>query len=122
LPVMPPRTGWSFMEVSPRVGDYALMGVAALVILEEDGKCKKAKLVYLNAGDGPVDAKEAAKSLEGLRLNDSLIESAAKLASEIEITPFGNVHASPEFQHHLANVLTKKALIKAVKRAKGTLQ
>jgi len=122
LPVMPPRTGWSFMEVSPRVGDYALMGVAALVILEEDGKCKKAKLVYLNAGDGPVDAKEAAKKLEDLQLNDSLIESAAKLASEKEITPFGNVHASPEFQRHLANVLTKKALVKAVKRAKGTLQ
>src|SRR3990172_482669 len=59
MPFMPARTGWSFMEVAPRAGDYALMGVAALVTLEKNGKCKKAKLVYLNAGDGPVDAKEA---------------------------------------------------------------
>jgi carbon-monoxide dehydrogenase medium subunit len=122
LPVMPPRTGWSFMEVAPRAGDYALMGVAALVNFDENGKCKGARLVYLNAGDGPVDAYEAAKSLVGEQLNDSLIGSAAKLASEKEITPFGNVHASPEFQRHLANVLTKKALKKAVKRAEESLQ
>lgn len=122
LPVMQLRTGWSFMEVAPRAGDYALMGVAAIVNLDEDGKCKGARLVYLNAGDGPVDAKEAAKSLEGEKLNDNLIESAAKHASENEITPFGNVHASPEFQRHLANVLTKRALKRALERAEDTLQ
>ena len=65
LPFMQPRTGWSFMEVAPRAGDYALMGVAALVTLDENGKCREAKLVYLNAGDGPVDAKEAAGMLAG---------------------------------------------------------
>src|SRR5512133_1891301 len=47
LPSQPSRTGWSFMEVAPRAGDYALMGVATLVTLDEAGKCKAAKLVYL---------------------------------------------------------------------------
>lgn len=121
LPFMPPLTGWSFMEVAPRAGDYALMGVAAMVTLDKKGKCKQAKLVYLNAGDGPVDAQEAAKFLEGETLNDKLIESAAALASEKEINPFGNVHTSPEFQRHLAKVLTKKALKQAFQRA-GELQ
>lgn len=122
LPYTQARTGWSFMEVAPRAGDYALMGVAALVTLEESGACKQAKLVYLNAGDGPVDAKEAAKLLEGERLEDKLIESAAALASEKEINPFGNIHTSPEFQRHLANVLTRNALKQAMKRAEGNLQ
>ncbi len=122
LPVMAPQTGWSFMEVAPRAGDYALMGVATLVSLDDGGKCKDAKLVYLNAGDGPIDAKEAARSLVGEKLDDNLIESAARYASENEITPFGNVHASPEFQHHLAHVLTKKALKRALSRAEETLQ
>jgi aerobic carbon-monoxide dehydrogenase medium subunit len=122
LPFMPSYTGWSFMEVSPRAGDYALMGVTALVTLDETGKCKQARLVYLNAGDGPVDAKEAARILQGEILNDALIESAAMLASEQEITPFGNMHASPEFQRHLANALTKKALKQATKRAEENLQ
>jgi len=122
LPGMPLRTGWAFMEVAPRAGDYALMGIATLVTLDDEMKCKEAKLVYLNAGDGPVDAKEAAKSLEGEQLTDSIIESAAKLASQDEITPFGNVHASSEFQHHLANVLTIRALKRALERAEETLQ
>jgi len=110
LTSMPPRTGWSFMEVAPRAGDYALMGVAALVTLDKPGRCKQAKLVYLNAGDGPVDAMESAKLLEGEEVNDKLIESAAALASEKEINPYGNIHTSAEFQRHLAKVLTTRAL------------
>lgn len=120
LPFMPPRTGWSFMEVAPRAGDYALMGVAAWVTLDEAGKCQEAKLVYLNAGEGPTEAKEAERLLSGQALNDELIESAA-LASGQEINPFGNVHTSPEFQRHLAKVLTKKTLKQALQRA-GALQ
>jgi CO/xanthine dehydrogenase FAD-binding subunit len=122
LPASPPHTGWSFMEVAPRAGDYALMGVAALVTLDEDGKCERARFVYLNAGEGPVEAKEAQKLLIGESLNDGLIESAASKASETEINPFGNIHASPEFQRHLANVLTRKTLKQAAQRAVGILQ
>ena len=122
LAAMPMRTGWSFMEVAPRAGDYALMGVAALVTLDENRKCKEAKLVYLNAGDGPVLAQNAAGILQGERVDEPLIDSAAALASESEITTFGNVHASPEFQRHLAKVLTQKALRQAVQRAEGTWQ
>lgn len=121
LPFMSSHTGWSFMEVAPRAGDYAMMGVAALVTLDENGKCSQAKLVYLNAGDGPVDAKEASQLLIGERLSDALFESAAQVASEKEINPFGNIHTSIDFQRHLARVLTKKALQQAVQRA-GELQ
>jgi len=117
LPAVEDRTGWSFLEVAPRAGDYALMGVAALVTLYENKICKQARLVYLNAGDGPMEAKEAAQLLEGEALNNELIDSVAALASKKEITPFGNIHASAEYQHHLAKVLTKKALKIAGKRA-----
>src|SRR5688572_27311592 len=117
LPFARARTGSSFMEVAPRAGDYAMMGVAALVTLDEKGKCKSAKLVYLNAGDGPVDATEAAKSLVGNNLDDKLIDYAAALASEKEINPFGNMHASIDFQRHLAKTLTQKALKQANQRA-----
>jgi CO/xanthine dehydrogenase FAD-binding subunit len=122
LPASPPRTGWSFMEVAPRAGDYALMGLAALVTLAEDGKCEQARLVYLNAGEGPVETQEAEKLLIGESLDGDLIEAAASKASETEINPFGNIHTSPEFQRHLANVLTKKALKQAAQRAEEILQ
>lgn len=117
IPFPQARTGWSFMEVAPRAGDYALMGVAALVTLDESGNCQQSKLVYLNAGDGPMDAKEAAQSLVGKSVDEKLISAAAAQASEKEISPFGNIHASQEFQRHLAKVLTIKALKQAVERA-----
>lgn len=121
LQASPPRTGWSFMEVAPRAGDYALMGVAALVTLDENGKCQRARLVYLNAGEGPVEAKEATKLIEGETLNDPLIEEVAATASGEDIHPFGNIHASAEFQRHLANVLTKRALKQSMQRAAESL-
>ncbi|MBL8050533.1 MAG: xanthine dehydrogenase family protein subunit M [Anaerolineales bacterium] len=117
LPFAEKNTGWSFMEVAPRSGDYAMMGVATLITLDKNKKCKSAKLVYLNAGDGPVDAIEAAKSLVGETLNDKLIESAASYASEKEINPFGNMHASIDFQRNLAKTLTQKTLKLANQRA-----
>jgi CO/xanthine dehydrogenase FAD-binding subunit len=117
LPGRQARTGWSFLEVAPRRGDYALMGVAVLVTLDDRNICQQARLVYLNAGDGPVEATAAADLLRGHELEDKIIEEAAVLASEKEMDPFGNVHTSPEFQRHLAHVLTRRGLKQAVERA-----
>jgi carbon-monoxide dehydrogenase medium subunit len=117
LPFMPARTGWSFLEVAPRAGDYAMMGIAALVTLDDAGMCQGAKLVYLNAGDGPIEAREAAALLKDRELDDDVIHTAAEVASNQEISPFGNIHASVDYQRHLANVLTRKALKIARQRA-----
>lgn len=121
IPLMPERTGWSFLEVAPRAGDYALMGVAAMLTLDGRSVCQEAKLVYLNAGEGPMEAPAAAKLLKGESIDERLMESAAATASETEIQPFGNVHASAAFQRHLARVLTRKALVQALERAQERL-
>jgi len=116
LPALQPGTGWSFMEVARRQGDYAMLGVAALLSLDERGACQSARLVYLNAGDGPVEAREAARSLLGESISGKEIENAAELIDR-EIDPWGNVHASPDYQRHLACTLTRRALEKARERA-----
>jgi carbon-monoxide dehydrogenase medium subunit len=118
LPALPPRTGTAFMEFARRRGDYALMGVAAVVMLEGDGVCQPARLVYLNAGDGPVSAKQAAGILQGEKPSPQVIEAAAASAGD-EIYPMGNVHASPDYQRHLARVLTQRALTLAFERAQA---
>ncbi len=119
LPALPRRTGTSFIEFARRRGDYALMGLAAVVTLDEKGVCQQAKLVYLNAGDGPVNARQAAGRLHGEAPSAQVIDAAAALASETEINPMGNVHASPEYQRHLARVLTRRALTQAIGRAQA---
>lgn len=122
LPPVGSRTGWSFMEIAPRAGDYAMMGVAVVVTLDEQGEVSAARLVYLNAGDGPVDARGAAQVLVGRAPSTEAVEEAAALASEVEIDPLGNVHATPQYQRHLARVLTRRAVEQAVKRAEQELR
>lgn len=123
LPSMSPSTGWSFMEVAPRSGDYALMGIAALVDLDGEGRVGRARLVYLNAGDRPVDAAQAAATLVGQLPGEEAFSGAADVASRNEMDPYGNLHASPDYQRHLARVLTRRALAQAAGRArKGNVQ
>lgn len=118
LPPPPAHTGHAFIEFARRHGDYALMGVAAVVTLDEAGVCQAARLVYLNAGEGPVSATQAATSLRGQPVTPTAIDAAARMAATQEIDPMGNVHASPEYQRHLAQVLTRRALRLAVERAR----
>lgn len=122
FPPFPKNTGWSFMEVSRRKGDYAMAGVAALVTLGEDGVCESARLVYLNVGDKAMDAKKAAALLAGEALTKAAIDAAADTAVNEEIMPFGSVHAAPEYQTHLSRVLTERALETAHQRAKMLLE
>lgn len=117
FPANPSRTGWSFQEIARRHGDYAMAGLAAGVTLDEAGSCQRARLVYLNMGDGPVDAVESAELLVGQKASTELFEQVGQHATDSEIFPFGNVHASPEYQSHLARVLTKRCLAEAWQRA-----
>jgi carbon-monoxide dehydrogenase medium subunit len=117
LPALPPRTGTAFLELARRHGDYAMMGVAAVVTLDAAGKCNEARLVYLNAGDRPMMAKRGAESLKGRPMDDAAAAEAASIASAQEIEPMGSLHASPEYQRHLASVLTKRVLKIAAARA-----
>ena len=44
IPALPPRTGTAFLEFARRRGDYAMMGVAAVVTHDADGVCVAARL------------------------------------------------------------------------------
>ena len=118
--IVPPRSrrsGWAFVEFARRRGDYALLGVAAGIEIDQDGNCSKAKLVYLNAGDVPVVASGAAKILMGQKPGREEFEAVAIHAAEHELDPVGNIHASAAYLQRLAHVLTLRALERASTRA-----
>jgi carbon-monoxide dehydrogenase medium subunit len=119
FPTMPAKTGWSFLEIARRHGDYAMAGMAALLTLDANGKIAKARLVYLNVGDGPVDALQAAASLVGKTPDTAAFKEAGQIASQKDMSPYGNLHATPEYQRHLSAVLTERTLAKAFERAKA---
>ena len=119
IPALPARTGWSFQEVARRHGDYALVGIAAIVTLDKKDQCEEVRLVYVSVGDRPQNAQQATESLKGQALTPEAIEAAAELAATADTDPVKDIHASAEFRRHLVKVLTRKALTQAAARAKG---
>ncbi|MCJ7512230.1 MAG: xanthine dehydrogenase family protein subunit M [Anaerolineales bacterium] len=117
LPPMPARSGWSLMEVARRQHDFALIGVAAVVSLDENGRCQHARMVFLSAGDRPMQAHRAAGVLAGQAPTTEAIRAAAEVAASDDIDPSSDIHATAEFRRHLATVLARRALEQAFKRA-----
>jgi carbon-monoxide dehydrogenase medium subunit len=115
IPPLPDRTGWAFTEFARRQGDYALIGLAVVMTLDEGGVCQAAKVVYLNAGDLPVTAEVASLLMIGETPTDKLFKAVAEEA-QLEINPTGDIHATEPYLRHLAKVLTLRALNSAYER------
>jgi CO/xanthine dehydrogenase FAD-binding subunit len=119
LPPMPPRSGWSFRQITRRHHDFCIAGVAVVVTLDEKGQCEKARLVFLSAGDGPMDARQAAELLQGQTPTAEAIGAAAEVAASADIDPGSDIHASAEYRRHLSKVLAQRTLTEAFERARG---
>ncbi len=117
LPSMPVRSGWSLMEVARRPHDFALVGVAAVVSLDKNNLCQQAQMVFLSAGDVPMVAHKAVELLKGQAFTSEAIIASADVAASEDIDPGSDIHATAEFRRHLANVLARRALEQAFKRA-----
>lgn len=118
LPPPAARSGACFLEVSRRPGDFAMMGVAAIVTLDDAGHCAGARLVYCGAGETPVMATTAGAALAGNGIDDRVVRDAGAQAAD-EIDPAGNVHVTGAYQKQLVRVLTARALGRATARARG---
>ncbi|MCK1713413.1 MULTISPECIES: xanthine dehydrogenase family protein subunit M [unclassified Bradyrhizobium] len=116
FPAPAARTGACFIEVARRRGDFALAGVAAVVTTDARGRCSQLRLVLCGVGEKAVDASAAAASLVGQACAGEAIET---VAAEVQgmIDPPGNMHASPDYQRHIAGVLAQRAISAAFSRA-----
>jgi CO/xanthine dehydrogenase FAD-binding subunit len=103
--------------MSRRRGDFAIIGVACTVRLDAQGQCVQARIGLCNAGDGPVFAEAASRSLVGKAIAERAIAEAAALVQSA-IDPGGSIHGSKEYQRHVAGVLTARALTTANERTR----
>jgi len=118
LPVIAPGTGTAFMEVSRRHGDLALVGVAASVRLDDSSVCTHSAIALTGVGPTPVVARAAAGTLVGVKPTPAALEDVGRRVAEA-VRPDGDLHASAEYRTHVAGVLTRRALARAVERARG---
>jgi aerobic carbon-monoxide dehydrogenase medium subunit len=117
VPAVVPGDGWAVQEVARRHGDYALVGVAAVVKMDEHGRCRQARLVYFSAGEYPVVAVEAALVLEGEIPTAERITEAADVAATIDLDPPADIHATAQYRRFLAKTLGKRTLAAAFGQA-----
>lgn len=117
LPPMPPRSGWSFQEVARQSGAYGLVGVAALVTLDGKKHCQQARVAFLSAGERPMLAQHAAKTLVGQAPTAEAIRAAAEAAAKDDVDPSSDIHASADYRRHLVKVLARQSLTEAFARA-----
>lgn len=109
FPALAAGAGVAFEEIARRHGDYALVGVAALVQLDGD-EITGARLGFVSVSDIPtvVDVTEA--------VNDRADPAAAALA---ELEPAADIHASADYRAHLVKVLTTRVLAAAIDHARS---
>jgi carbon-monoxide dehydrogenase medium subunit len=120
IPAMPARSGYAFLEISRRHGDFALSGVACRVTLNEKGKCSEARIALVSVGDGPVLARRAVKALTGETPGEKVIAEAAELAGSKDCDPPSDIHASTAYRRKLTTVLVRRAVAQAVAVAVGS--
>ncbi len=117
IPILPAKTGWSFMELSRRHGDFGIVAVATLLTLEQ-GICRGASIALGGVAQTPLRAKAAEQLLTGQKMTDALIAQAAAKAAE-GTEPESDYHASAEYRKEMAQVFTRRSLKEAWNLAKG---
>lgn len=115
LPMMPDGAGFAFEEFSRRHGDFAIVGIAAMVVGQAGGRCAAARLVAAGAGPVPVRLRAAEEILERDGLSVTAVEAAARRAAEL-VDPPSDIHASADYRRNLTRVLTGRALRRAIAR------
>lgn len=115
LPGLPPRTGTAVDEVSRRRGDYALVGVAGLVGLDEDLRVADARAAYFSVDVVPVllDLTDAVAGAS----YDAADWPAAGRAAQARTDPGEDIHATAAYRRQLVGVLTRRVLATAAARA-----
>ncbi len=109
---MPAGAGYALEEFARRHGDFAIVGIAAVVV-KDGARCALARLATAGAGPVPVRLRAAEEILERDGLTDAAIEAASRRASEL-VSPDSDIHASADYRRHLTGVLTKRALTRAL--------
>jgi CO/xanthine dehydrogenase FAD-binding subunit len=114
LPAAP--GGWAIHEVTRRHGDFALVGVMALVRSAGGkgggGAIEDARLALLGVGSTAIRAATAEDLLRGARPTEAVFAEAGEAAAA-GLEPSSDVHATASYRRRVAAVLARRALQEA---------
>jgi carbon-monoxide dehydrogenase medium subunit len=118
VPLWPAGTGGAYLKFPHPASRFAVVGVAAVVTLDRDGTCTRAGVGVTGAGTRAVRARRVEAGLVGRRLDTATIEAAAAQAAD-GVDVQADLQGSVEYKQHLCRVFARRAITRAVERARG---
>jgi len=110
------RAGGAYLKLERRAGDFALVGVAVYLELDENGVCTEAGIGLSGVGPTYVKGMTAERILRGTRLSEAAIQEAARCL-DAAMDPYSDTRAPAEYKRAMAKVFFHKALELACRRA-----
>jgi carbon-monoxide dehydrogenase medium subunit len=111
LPKLHGTWGMHYEKFNRVAQAWSIVAVAALVRREE-GVIAEARIGLTNMGPTPLRASAAEAALAGVPATREAVEAAAALAGE-NTSPSSDLNAQADYRHHLAQVLTRRAVTAA---------
>lgn len=107
--------GYAFEEFARRHGDFAIAAVGALVELTPSGRVDRSAIVVSGLAEMAFRLTRAETLLAGQSPSEELLGAIAEAAERAEA--MDDAQASARYRKHLAGVLTRRAVARAVARA-----
>ncbi len=118
VPLPPERTGGAYEKYAHPASGYALCGVAAVVTLGGQGRVERARVALTGVGLKATRATATEQALAGQEPSAETIERAAQRVTDgMEIRT--DNPGSEGYNAHIAQLYTKRAIERAVARARG---
>jgi carbon-monoxide dehydrogenase medium subunit len=116
VPVPAAGEGSAYHKLKRKVGDYAMVGVAARVVLE-DGVITDAGVALTAVDITNIAVPDATEILVDETPSGDLFKRAGEAAAETA-HPESDEHGSADYKENMTRVLTQRALASAVERAR----
>ncbi|MEM8878164.1 MAG: xanthine dehydrogenase family protein subunit M [Pseudomonadota bacterium] len=110
-----PDGGYAYEKQKRKIGDYAT-AAAAVTLSMSGGKCASASIAMTNLSDTPIYCEGSVEALVGSDCGEDAV-SAAVAAMQGAIDPQEDNRGPVEFKRHVAGIMLRRAIERAVSRA-----
>lgn len=109
IPVLPSKSGGSYVKLGRGSNDLATVGVAAIMTLDGFGKCTDARLGLAGVDRTPMRATNAERVLEGNKPTGELIAEAGEKAAKTS-HPTSDIRGTAEYKRDMVAVHVRRAV------------
>jgi carbon-monoxide dehydrogenase medium subunit len=120
LPHAAARQGSAYVKLERRAGDFATVGVAAVLAIGNDGRIATAGIALTAVGDAPFAATDAEAVLAGSSPDETTFRAAADAAAGAA-RPVADSHGPADYKLAMVREITSRALRLAASRAQGAV-